>query len=69
MARNGANFAELEQAARTAIEQQHGHGLKDEKWRKQRNRLIEFARTLARWDSEQRHRAATSESKEGRLAS
>ena len=60
MARNRLNSdqdrraSELEQDARTACEESHGHPLSDEEWSKQRSRLLEYIMTLARWDQDQR---------------
>ena len=51
--------AEAESAARAMIEVRCGHSLTDKEWVQQRSRLIEFFRTLARWDSGQQSGSAT----------
>jgi len=54
--REDVHCSSAEQVARAIIEQRCGRQLTDGEWAKQRRRLIEFIRTLARWDMEQRQR-------------
>ena len=48
---------EAEISARAEIEQRCGYPLADKEWLQQRSRLVEFFRTLVRWDAEQRARS------------
>lgn len=45
-----------ELAARAEIEKLVSRPLSNSDWVEERNRMIEFVRTLARWDAEQRNR-------------
>jgi hypothetical protein len=62
--RQSAPLAGLEHAARTSFEHRHGQALKDEEWIRYRERLKEFIRLLAIWDSEQPKARKTAEEKE-----
>jgi hypothetical protein len=43
-----------QRAARAGVEALRGGPLSDQEWARQSKRLAEFAKLLARWDSEQR---------------
>jgi len=61
---------DAERMAREELERLQSHPLSDSEWIEQRNRLIEFVQTLARWDVEQRnHERGASDSLEKRMAS
>ena len=42
-----------EQKARAAVEEHVGHRLTDKEWAEHKRRLLEFFRTLGRWDRTQ----------------
>lgn len=76
MGRNGSieqkhkgSSSPAERAARVELEDRLGRPLKDSEWTKQRNRLLQFITTLARWDKDQRNTNAASEPEERRRAS
>jgi len=54
LTRKEIRAAAAEQAARRELEVLLGGPLTDEEWRRQSNRLKEYVKMLARWDSEQR---------------
>jgi hypothetical protein len=75
MARNGTSAEDAEAStspcdaeglARATIENRRGKPLEDQDWARQRQRLIEFVLTLARWDLEARRQKEDSDS--GRAA-
>jgi hypothetical protein len=51
-----SNGSWAERVSRAEFERRLGHPLSDSEWAKQRGRLVEFIKTLVRWDSEKRYR-------------
>jgi hypothetical protein len=63
-AKSGRLFrTDAESNARVVIDERRGRPLTEKEWVEHRRRLIEFARTLARWDREQRSGAPPSETR------
>lgn len=54
------NLCAAERIARTEVDQLRQKRQTDREWERARWRLVEFARTLVRWDAEQRARSTES---------
>jgi hypothetical protein len=59
----GANRSpcDVERLARAEIENRRAQPLEDQDWARQRQRLVEFVQTLARWDLEEQLRKEESD--------